>query len=223
MLCRSESYIGVLVDDLVTKGCEEPYRIFTSRSEFRLSLRSDNADGRLTSIGINAGCIGHARINSYQHKCRLLQDGRNALLKSSHSPNKWSQILNIPLSQDGRLRSAAAMLSGFANVTMDALLKAIPELAVQVHGTVRDTLEVEMKYATYLRRQAREVVALRRDEDVLIPDSIDFGSTGFLSTEEVEKLRRYRPRTIGEANHIQGMTPSSVMFLLAKCRQSTTV
>ncbi|XXQ34559.1 tRNA uridine 5-carboxymethylaminomethyl modification enzyme C-terminal subdomain domain-containing protein [Plasmodiophora brassicae] len=216
---RCSSYIGTMIDDLITKGCDEPYRIFTSRSEYRLSLRADNADARLTPLGISSGCISSERTSVFDKKMELLKRGREAFELFRRSPQEWKKLLGISVSEDGVRRTAAAMFDGFPNITMSKMLDAVPILRDAVHPSIRETLEVECKYATYLKRQAYDIVSIRRDANVEIPPDFDYEDTGFLSSEEVEKLKKYRPRTIGEANRIQGITPASILWLLEKCRK----
>ncbi len=216
LFSRTDSYIGVMIDDLVTRGVTEPYRMFTSRAEYRLSLRADNADQRLTPLGLAIGCVAEPRATRFDTKMVALAAGRNALEAMTFTPTQV-QALGIPARQDGVRRSAFALLS-HPEVTVARLRDAVadlprlsPEIAAQIE---RDAL-----YAQYLDRQAGDVKALRRDEDRAIPDGLDYLALPGLSHELAQKLARLRPANLAQAAVIEGMTPAALVLLLARIRR----
>ncbi len=215
---RDTSYIGVMVDDLITKGVTEPYRMFTSRAEFRLSLRADNADQRLTAYGSSLGCVGEERSRSFHKKMQLLNDGKALLDKTLITPNEASDV-GIRISKDGARRTATELLS-FADVEFDTLCAIRPELS-DVSIETRDQLKRDALYANYIVRQQRDVEALRKDEAHEIPDGFDFASLNGLSNELRQKLLTIRPKTLGQAGRVEGMTPAALTLILAKIKQST--
>jgi tRNA uridine 5-carboxymethylaminomethyl modification enzyme len=212
LIDRSEAYIGVLIDDLITKGVEEPYRIFTSRSEYRISLRADNADLRLTQKGYQVGCVSEARRTHTVYIEKELEAARKLLESIVESPSIWSRILDITVNMDGAPRSAKKMLE-YANVSLNQLCNHYPSLNI-IDPALHHRLEIESRYASYLRRQQQDIEAFKRDENLLLPDSIDYGKFAELSNEIKEKLMLHRPRTLGAANRIEGMTPSALLTLL---------
>jgi tRNA uridine 5-carboxymethylaminomethyl modification enzyme len=208
---RSEAYIGVLIDDLTTKGTEEPYRMFTSRSEYRLSLRSDNADLRLTQKGYEAGCVSEQR-RQHAHDIKTrLEVALDMLEYTTESPSNWSQWLNIPISMDGAYRSAKKMLE-YADVSLDQLCTLFPHLQ-KIDTDIRHRAEIESKYAFYLKKQQEDIKAFRRDEHLILPNSLDYSQLMELSHEVREKLTRHRPHTLGAASRIEGITPSALLSL----------
>jgi len=213
---RTESYIGVMVDDLVSRGVTEPYRMFTSRAEFRLSLRADNADQRLTPLGIAVGCVTSARAVRFQTKMEAMREGRNALESLTFTPAQV-QEMGIQTRQDGARRSAFALLS-WPGVTIERLgagLASMPTLS----PVIAAQLERDALYAQYLDRQDKDVAALRRDEQRAIPDALDYLTLPGLSHELAVKLARHRPANLAQAAAIEGMTPAALVLLLARIRK----
>ena len=213
---RAEAYIGVLIDDLVTRGVTEPYRMFTSRAEYRLALRADNADQRLTQRGIEAGVVGDSRAGMFHVKHRALESARTRLKSLNLSPaaavkNGWT------VNQDGRVRSAWEYLS-YKEITFAHLTAVWPELSDFPAGIVSQ-IEIEALYSAYLDRQADDVAALRRDEALSIPADLDFDLIGGLSNEVRQKLKAVRPGTLGQAARIEGVTPGALTALLGHVRR----
>lgn len=213
---RTESYIGVMLDDLTTRGVSEPYRMFTSRAEFRLSLRADNADQRLTPKAIALGTVSAGRRGAYENKMERLAAGREKLDAVSFSPNQLRTI-GINVNQDGARRSGFQMLS-FKDVSLQTLVQ-LDEGLGDLDSETAAQLEREALYANYLERQARDVEVLKKDEAVEIPVGFDFDSLQGLSNELKMKLSRTRPETIAQAGRIDGMTPAALTLILAKLRQ----
>lgn len=213
---RSDSYIGVMIDDLVTRGVTEPYRMFTSRAEFRLSLRADNADQRLTPLGLVIGCVGEQRREAFGRKMEALGSARARLESQSYSPNQ-AAAAGIRIGQDGQRRSAFALLA-FPDVGFDDLLRLDPSLA-SLDAEVREQIARDAMYATYIDRQAVEVEALRRDESHEIPVDFDYRALSGLSFELTAKLERARPATLAQAGRIDGMTPAALTLILAAIRR----
>ena len=211
VLDRADAYIGVMIDDLVTKGAPEPYRMFTSRAEYRLTLRADNADQRLTDRGIEIGCVGAERRQSWSEKKQKLTTAR-VLLAAATKAAKTIAAAGLPAPRDGAKRSAADLLSletvGFADIQ-----SLWPELAV-IPDYLHAQLAADCRYAGYVGRQQSDIDALRRDEAVLIPLHTDFTMVGGLSAESCDILRKYRPETIGQANRLPGLTPAAVVSVL---------
>ena len=214
---RTNSYIGVMIDDLVTRGVGEPYRMFTSRAEFRLSLRADNADQRLTGIGIEFGCVGAARQEAYLQKMDALASGRARMEAISLSPTE-AQAKGFRVSQDGSRRNTLQLLS-FPDITMEQLQQALPELA-EISPDICDQLAKDALYANYTARQERDVALMKRDESWAIPDDFAYDTLIGLSNELKQKLSAARPQTLGQAARVDGVTPAALTLLLAKLRQS---
>lgn len=215
MFSRTSSYIGVLVDDLVTRGVSEPYRMFTSRAEYRLSLRADNADQRLTPLGIGWGCVGAARREAYSRKAEeLIRLTEKAKTLSASSVRL--QQAGISVNQDGRARTAFELLA-VPEVWIGDLVRLWPELGTEAQELL-EQVERDGRYAPYLARQEAEVALLRRDEAVLLPETLDYGSISGLSNELKFKLQLVRPQSIGQAARIDGMTPAALTLLLARVR-----
>jgi tRNA uridine 5-carboxymethylaminomethyl modification enzyme len=205
------------VDDLVTRGVTEPYRMFTSRSEYRLTLRSDNADERLTPLGESWGCIGPARRAVHAGLTTSLSRAREQLDALRATPPVLARA-GFRINQDGVARSAFAVLSQ-PGVAFDDLLRLWPGLA-DVPVRLRDRLEADAKYAVYLPRQEADIVSYRRDESILLPDALDYDSLSGLSAELRGKLRSIRPRTLGQAGRVEGMTPAAMTLLAAHARRT---
>jgi tRNA uridine 5-carboxymethylaminomethyl modification enzyme len=214
---RSASYIGVLIDDLVTRGVSEPYRMFTSRSEYRLSLRIDNADERLTPRALTLGCVGPRRAEAFAASQALLHGARQRLEALSLTPREAARH-GLDLNQDGVRRSAFQLLS-HPGITFAGLSAIWPELAV-MPSAVADRLETDATYAVYLNRQAADIAAHQRDEGVVLPDTIDFMGLPGLSGEIRSKLDLVRPRTLGQAARIEGVTPAAITLLAAHARKA---
>ncbi len=213
---RSESYIGVLVDDLTTTGVTEPYRMFTSRAEYRLSLRADNADQRLTPIGDAAGCISEARRAQFETKMEEICSGRNLLENVCLLPSDVA-AMGIAISDDGVRRTALSLLS-FPDVTADILAKFVEGFS-SVQPEIREQIAKDALYAPYIARQLGEVAALARDEGIEIPAEFSYGQIASLSHELKVKLTRVQPRNLHEAGRIEGMTPAALLVLLAHLRR----
>jgi len=212
---RASSYIGVMIDDLVTRGVTEPYRMFTSRAEYRLTLRADNADQRLTPMGIELGCVSEARKNAFSAKLETLGQARRQLTERAITPSAASRV-GITLNQDGARRTALELLS-YPQAGRAAVLRLWPDLA-EIPQTILEQLEADSIYAGYLERQEADIEAFRRDETLALPEDIDYASVAGLSTELVLKLPRIRPATLGQASRIEGMTPAAVTAVLLNVR-----
>ena len=214
---RTQSYIGVMIDDLTRHGVSEPYRMFTSRSEYRLSLRVDNADQRLTPFGLSIGCVGKHRETAYAEKQRLVGDARTLMASLSLTPNEAGEV-GITLNRDGIRRTAFDLLA-YPNLGWEQLMSVWPGLG-KVDLQARRIIESEAKYAVYLDRQHQEIERLSRDDDLSVVD-IDTPLPG-LSNELHQKIKTIRPRTIGQAKRIEGMTPAALLMLAARARKQGT-
>jgi tRNA uridine 5-carboxymethylaminomethyl modification enzyme len=217
VLDRAEAYLGVMVDDLVTRGVAEPYRMFTSRAEYRLSLRADNADERLTPRGIEIGCVGADRASHHSIRAASLQAART-MLQTRELTSAAARRHGLPVNQDGLRRSAYALLS-FPDITLDRLASIWPELS-GIDPQTAERIETEAHYAVYLDRQQADIDAYRRDERLALPDGLDYAAIAGLSAELRGKLSYLRPRTIGQAQRIDGMTPSALTLLAARARRA---
>ena len=213
---RAESYLGVMIDDLTTKGVTEPYRIFTSRAEYRLSLRADNADERLTAKGEAEGCVGAARRALHANKMRRLDEAR-ALMKSCVATPAQLGASGITVNQDGARRSAFE-LAAQPDMSIATLTRVWPKLSI-VLPDLAARLEADAKYAVYLDRQAEDVLRFRRSETLRIPDDFDYGCVSGLSNELKQKLQAIRPNNVGQAGRIEGMTPAALTLVAAHARR----
>ncbi len=213
---RAEGYLGVMIDDLVTRGVSEPYRMFTSRAEYRLTLRADNADQRLTGRGIALGCVGAERTQKHQAKMAALTAARTTASALTVTPNEAAQR-GLSLRKDGQRRSAFELLS-HPDIGLDDLVPIWPSLG-EMDRTIAAQLEIEAKYHVYLSRQAADVESYRRDESLVLTDDIDYSSLRGLSNEARHKLQAHRPRTIGHAGRIDGITPAALTLLVAYLRR----
>lgn len=211
VLDRADAYIGVLIDDLITRGTNEPYRMFTSRAEYRLLLRADNADQRLTPKGLAVGCVGSARRAAFGDKDMALTAGRGLVRSLQATPAELLRM-GLPVNQDGVRRSAADLLR-YPDVDLGVLTRVWPELG-EITADVAEQLEIDGKYAGYLDRQEADIRAFRKDESLALPDDLDVDTIGSLSTEIRSKLRQVRPATLGAAARIPGMTPAALVALL---------
>jgi tRNA uridine 5-carboxymethylaminomethyl modification enzyme len=215
VVSRTQGYLGVMVDDLVTRGVSEPYRMFTSRAEFRLRLRADNADQRLTPAGVALGCIGSRRQSQFEAKTKALGDGFDLLNQLSMTPTEAGRH-GLSVNRDGRRRTAFELLS-FPNISLERLKPIWPEIG-NLDAGIAVQLEVDARYAAYLRRQDEDVAQLKRDEAVSIPADFDYSGIPSLSAEVRQKLVQHRPATIAQAGRIEGVTPAAVLTLLARIK-----
>jgi tRNA uridine 5-carboxymethylaminomethyl modification enzyme len=215
ILDRADAYIGVLIDDLVTKGVTEPYRMFTSRAEYRLTLRPDNADQRLTPIGERAGCVGPERGGAFARKQEALAAAQSDLSKLSLTPSEAQQH-GIPVRLDGVRRTAHDLLA-MPEIDFVKLKGIWPSLAF-IKPAIAEQLEIDAHYAGYLARQTAVIIAFRRDEALMLPADIDYGAIHGLSTEARQKLDHIRPTTLGQAGRIDGVTPAVLTLVLAHVR-----
>ncbi|MGR3661121.1 MAG: tRNA uridine-5-carboxymethylaminomethyl(34) synthesis enzyme MnmG [Paracoccaceae bacterium] len=217
---RSMSYIGVMIDDLTTRGVTEPYRMFTSRAEFRLSLRADNADQRLTPLVIELGCISEKRRISFSEKMEALEQITTQLKETEFTTAELSKA-GITVSNDGTKRSGYRVLS-FPNVKFSQLAAIEPSLAA-TSADIQDQVSKDALYATYIERQQKDVDAMKRDEAHEIPANFDYSALKGLSNELTTKLTAVRPATLGQAGRVEGMTPAALTLVLAKLRQNSRI
>lgn len=216
---RTNSYIGVMIDDLTTRGVTEPYRMFTSRAEFRLSLRSDNADQRLTPQGIDIGCVSDMRRDQFVLKMDKLGGCRDLLDSKSFSPKEAAEI-GIPLSKDGQRRTAFQLL-GLPKVSFE-LVKSLDMDFAEIEDSIGEQVANDALYANYVKRQENDVAALRKDESERISEDFDYSSIDGLSNELKSKLSLARPENFAQASRIDGMTPAALTLLLAIIRRDKT-
>lgn len=213
---RAESYLGVMIDDLVTRGVSEPYRMFTSRAEYRLTLRADNADQRLTDRGIALGCVGAERSTRHRAKMAALDAARGLARSLSVTPTE-AERHGLSLRKDGQRRSAFDLLS-YPDIGLADVVRIWPELGA-LAPAIGGQLEIDAKYAVYLDRQAADIAAFRRDEGVSIAADLDYAAVTGLSNEVRAKLSAARPATLGQAGRIDGVTPAALMLLAAHLRR----
>jgi len=216
VLDRADAYIGVLIDDLISRGTSEPYRMFTSRAEYRLQLRADNADQRLTPKGIAVGCVSSARSVRFEEKAKALRSARDQLSNLTAAPKSLTD-LGMVVTQDGKRRTGTRLLA-YPEITMDRLSALWPELG-ELRQDVVEQMEIEARYATYLERQNADIEAFRRDEALEIPPDLDLDMVGGLSNEVREKLKVARPPSFGAAARISGVTPAALTALLRYVRR----
>jgi len=213
---RAEAYLGVMIDDLITRGVSEPYRMFTSRAEYRLALRADNADQRLTDKGIEIGCVGSERARIHARRSQALHDARDFARSVSLTPKEAARH-GLALNKDGQRRTAFELLS-YRGVDFTKLARIWPRFG-DIDAKIAEQIEIDAKYDVYLSRQAADVAAYRRDESFMLPDDIDYAALPGLSNEVKQKLQRHRPRTIGHAARIDGVTPAALTLLVAHVRR----
>lgn len=213
---RAEAYLGVMIDDLITRGVTEPYRMFTSRAEYRLALRADNADQRLTAKGISLGCVGSVRAKAFEAKLDALEAARLAAKSVSVTPNEADRF-GIVLNRDGQRRTAFDLLS-YSHVAREQVANVWPGFA-SLDPKIAEQLEIDAKYSVYLERQHEDAERFRRDEAMALPAAMDFEAIPGLSNELRAKLARVRPRTLGHANRIEGMTPAALGLLALHARR----
>ncbi|UGY10081.1 tRNA uridine-5-carboxymethylaminomethyl(34) synthesis enzyme MnmG [Phyllobacterium pellucidum] len=219
ILQRTEAYIGVMVDDLTSRGVSEPYRMFTSRAEFRLSLRADNADERLTPVAEKLGILGAARRARFAARTRDLDSARELAQSLTITPNAGAAH-DLHLNRDGIRRSAYDLLA-FPEIDLGRIKRIWPELG-ELNPRIAEALEIEAQYAVYLDRQKADVAAMEREEALMIPASLDFATTSGLSNELKQKLKQRQPRSIAEAQRIDGMTPAALALIITQIRKVTT-
>ena len=218
ILDRSDAYIGVMIDDLVTKGVAEPYRMFTSRAEYRLSLRSDNADLRLTNKGIKIGLISNSRKEIFEDKFKKLSKISLQMSNLNISPSKADKF-GIKIAKDGIFRSAEEILSQ-KDVNMSKIRKIWPE--IYDHGIeIDEQIEINSHYRGYLKKQKADILAFKRDENLIIPENIDYDQFSGLSNEVKAKFKEIRPKTMGQALRIDGITPAAVYILLSHVKRKS--
>ena len=218
VLSRSQSYIGVMIDDLTSLGTSEPYRMFTSRAEYRLSLRADNADLRLTPIGLEFGMISSKRNSAFLARKKKIDEGVNFLSELKISPKK---LLNheIAIKQDGVVRNAYDLLS-FPEINFEKIIKIWPEIAEKIELKTQNQIAIDASYSPYLKRQEQDIKIFQQEENMKIPLEIDYADIQSLSAETREKLTKYKPATISAAAKIPGITPASIMAVMIFLKKS---
>ena len=214
---RAEGYLGVMIDDLVTRGTAEPYRMFTSRAEYRLTLRADNADQRLTGRGVAIGCVSAERERAFHVKQHALAAAKDLACSRSITPNKAEQH-GISLKHDGQRRTAFELMS-YPSLGFEDVVRIWPELG-EIASNIAAQLETDAKYAVYLDRQTADIESYRRDESFVLPDELDYSAMRGLSNEIRQKLMTLRPNTIGQAGRIDGITPAALTLLVAHARRA---
>ena len=219
-LDRATAYIGVLIDDLISRGAPEPYRMFTSRAEYRLSLRADNADQRLTPLGIAVGCIGETRRSTWNNKDQALKAANTLVRETLTATPKTLEKQGINVNQDGIWRSAHDLLR-YPDITLETLTKIWPELD-ELTPAIAEQITIDAAYAGYLDRQDADIAAFRKDENLALPADLNYAAIAALSTEIRNKLTKARPETLGAASRIPGVTPAALTALLRYVRKTGT-
>ncbi len=219
ILDRSQAYIGVMIDDLITRGVQEPYRMFTSRAEYRLSLRADNADQRLTPLALKLGCVGREREEAFREKQHLLALARTEAVSLTLTP-KQAGDHGLKINQDGVRRNLIQLLA-FPDIGFDHLAAIWPQIR-QWRDDIREQIEIDARYHSYLSRQKADIEAFRKDENLLLPQTLDYDRIGGLSNEMRGKLKQARPATLGQAARISGVTPAALSALLVHVRKKRT-
>jgi tRNA uridine 5-carboxymethylaminomethyl modification enzyme len=217
IVSRADGYMGVMIDDLVTRGVSEPYRMFTSRAEYRLRLRAENADQRLTPLGVDLGCVGSERGQAFEAKRRELARGRRMLDDLSLTPNAAARH-GLEINRDGRRRTAFELLA-HSSIDLTRLAAIWPELG-RLEPAIAAQLAVDARYASYVDRQEADVVAFRKEESQRIPADFDYASLISLSVEVRQKLEALRPATVAQAARMEGITPAALMLLVAHLRKA---
>ena len=215
-ITRADGYLGVMIDDLVTRGVAEPYRMFTSRAEYRLTLRADNADQRLTPLGLSIGCVGTERAASFAAKARALAEGEALLKELTLTPDEAGRA-GLIINRDGRRRSAYELLS-YPEIGLVRLKPIWPEIG-EMPASIGEQLAVDARYAVYLKRQEADIAAFRKDEAMAIPRGFVFDAIPGLSAELRQKLEAARPASLGQAARLDGMTPAALMLILAHLKK----
>jgi tRNA uridine 5-carboxymethylaminomethyl modification enzyme len=211
ILDRADAYIGVLIDDLVMRGTNEPYRMFTSRAEYRLQLRADNADDRLTDKGIKIGCVGTDRARSWRDKKSAIERAR-MLARNLCASSDRLRGAGLAVNDNGLARTAFELFAR-SDVSREVIIALWPELSM-VRQDVYQQIVIEARYAGYMERQTLDIAAFRQDEALILPEGLDYDSMTSLSNEAREKLNRIRPHTLGAAARISGITPAAIFSLL---------
>jgi tRNA uridine 5-carboxymethylaminomethyl modification enzyme len=217
-LDRAEAYIGVMIDDLITCGASEPYRMFTSRAEYRLLLRADNSDQRLTPKAIELGCASHDRQKSFEARKQMLDDARDILANLKARPSELSAH-NLPFPRNGNISKAEELLSNH-NIKLSDCVSLWPQIK-DIPTYLHSQIETDCRYANYVKRQQADIEAMRRDDALQIPNDIDFSGIGGLSSESIELFNRFKPASIGQANRIAGLTPAAIVCVLRYIRRSS--
>jgi tRNA uridine 5-carboxymethylaminomethyl modification enzyme len=217
LVSRADAYLGVMIDDLVTRGVSEPYRMFTSRAEYRLRLRADNADQRLTPRGLDLGCVGPERRAAFAARCQALNEGRRLLEGLSLTPDEAARH-GLQLNRDGRRRTAFELIA-HPQGGRERLARIWPEIG-RIAPAIATQLEVDARYAIYVERQEADLEAVRREESVRIPTDLDYAVVPSLSTEVRQKLAALRPATLAQAARMEGMTPAALVLLAAHLRRT---
>ena len=220
LFSRTNSYIGVMIDDLITRGVSEPYRMFTSRAEYRLSLRADNADQRLTPMGMEVGCVGTERQTAFKAWKSALETFTAELQALSLTPNEAASH-GLKINLDGVRRSAYDLLA-YPDIDLERLSGIWPQLK-GLDGKVAEQVQIDASYAVYLARQESDINAIRKEEARIIPERFDYGQLSGLSTELRQKLERIRPQNLGQASRIDGMTPAAVTLILAHLKRDAAL
>jgi len=216
VVTRADAYLGVMIDDLVTRGVTEPYRMFTSRAEYRLTLRADNADQRLTELGIAIGCVGRERTAAFAQKARALAEGEALLKTLALTPSEAGKA-GLTINRDGRKRTAYELLS-YPDIDLAHLRSIWSEIA-ELAPDIAEQLSVDARYAVYLSRQENDIASFRKEESTIIPQSFAYASIAGLSTELRQKLERQRPGSLGQASRLDGMTPAALLLILAHLKK----
>lgn len=219
VLDRADGYIGVMIDDLVTQGVSEPYRMFTSRAEYRLMLRADNADQRLTPLGLSIGCVGEDRAKMFHVKQLKLAEARELVNSLQALPIELERQ-GFRINQDGVKRSAHDLMR-YPDITLESLKKLWPQVA-SIDQNIAEQVEIDARYAGYIQRQEHDIKAFRRDENLLLPKDIDYKTVGSLSNEMQLKLSKHQPETLGAASRIPGVTPAALVALLRHVKKKKT-
>ena len=213
---RADGYLGVMIDDLVARGVTEPYRMFTSRAEYRLTLRADNADQRLTPLGIAAGCVKSERSQAFAAKAKWLAEGEKLLRSLTLTPDQAAKH-GLSINRDGRRRSAFELLA-YPEIELSRVAEIWPEIRT-IDVRIADQLSANARYAVYVKRQELDIASFRKDEGIAIPADFLFAALPGLSTELRQKLERHRPASLGQAARLDGMTPAALMLLLAHLKK----
>jgi tRNA uridine 5-carboxymethylaminomethyl modification enzyme len=213
---RADGYLGVMIDDLVTRGVTEPYRMFTSRAEYRLTLRADNADQRLTPLGIAAGCVGAGRGQAFAAKAKRLAEAEALLRSLTLTPDQAAKH-GLSINRDGRRRSAFELLA-YPEVELSRIAEIWPEIR-EIDGGIAEQIAIDARYSVYVKRQELDLASFRKDEAIAIPADFVFAALPGLSTELRQKLERHRPASLGQAARLDGMTPAALMLLLAHLKK----